>query len=566
MAWSLIANLRGPAGTTAYWHGPAGLDGTIPIVNLPVGAYPVSSTTVATTLGLPRPRPGTVIVHPVGASGARDHEFISIEGETAKTRKFIQHRSGDVLSNWSELSTHLAWDPTPLLGTDDLLALENVSRPVTNVVIARELGLPRERPGIFTSKALGTARIQYFESIEDGDQPSLRYKRQRTLGGVVQPWASDDGGSSGGGSDAGQADGPVRRELLQQGLTARKGGRIGTNGKGVVALRFDDAPADFVTKILPLLRERNLPFTRVSTSDSIASTGEIVTDAKLTEMQDYCIQSGGEVWNHGRDHANAAGVATIYNNLIGSLHKLREKMPRIPIDCFSPPGGSVTYDGFMPAYEISNWSDSYAGRLLMAHHALVSGYFGDTFYRPIDGHLRDGQNHYGNDSRSVANTKGLIDSARDWRVGISMMWHAHNLDTTGNMTTADLAEVLDYVAAQRDAGNILVLTLSGLGVADRSSDQRDNLLTTASGNPFSESLPYPQLRQGVQGSTRELTATVTGTAGATVTSVIGESTKTHTIPAGGTLALRHVATIPLDATALTVSIDANTTDAKLLAV
>ena len=561
MAWVLLANLRGPAGTTAYWHGPAALDGTVPIVNLAVGAWPVASTTVATTLGLPRPRPGTVIVHPVGASGARDHEFISIEDGTAKTRRFIQHRIGGVTSNWSELSTHTAWDPTPLLGTDDLWALENVSRPVTNVVIARELGLPRERPGIVTSKALGTARIQYFESIEDGDQPSLRYKRQRTLGGVKQPWASDAGGSQGGGSDAG----PVRRDILQQGLKARKGGTIGTNGKGSIALRFDDAPDDFVSKVLPLLRARNLPFTRVSTTKSISGTP--VDPAVFPAMQTYCLDSGGELWAHGTDHLDASGEAAITVEIVDALADLRTKCPRLPIDCFAPPGGSgMSYDGHMPSTTVEAWSNTFAGRLIMGNYALAGGYFENTYYRPLDGVLRDGQIHYSTDTYDLARAKELVDRARDWKVGVVMMWHSNNLSEAGKMSMADFEALLDYVVAQRDAGNVLPLTVSGLAVADLNSSHRDNALVQSSGSPFTETILYPQFRQSLPGSTRELTATVTGGAGTTVTSVIGDATKTHTIPAGGSLNLRHVATIPVDAATFTVSINAPTTGAKLLAV
>jgi hypothetical protein len=42
--------------------------------------------------------------------------------------------------------------------------------------------------------------------------------------------------------------------------------------------------------------------------------------------------------------------------------------------------------------------------------------------------------------------------------------------------------------------------------------------------------------------------------------------RTHTIPASGTLQLRHVATIPVDASSLVVDVDAATTGARLLAV
>lgn len=479
--------------------------------------------------------------------------------EQSKLSHSTQPRINRVNSSWAEPSTHAFWNPSPILSTEDLWELENVVRPVTNVVIARALGLPRERPGFFTSKSLGTARIHYYESFEDGAQPSLRYKRQRTLDGTVQDWVPD--GDDSGGSNAG----PVRHELLTGALTARKGGRIGTNGKGVIALRFDDAAVEFRTTVLPLLKSRNLPFTRVSTSKSVA--GVNINASEFPLMQTYCIESGGEVWNHGRDHADAAGVNAIYANVVSALDDLRTVMPRVPIDCFAPPGGSaMSYDGHLPSTTIASWSDTYAGRLIAGNYALSSGYFADSYYRPLDGVLRDGQIHYSVDSYNAARGQDLVDRARDWKKGVVMMWHADNIGKAGNMTLANFIVVLDYIVAQRDAGNILVLTNSGLGVADVSTSYRDDALTTNSGSSFSEVFTYPQYRQNLPGSTRELTALVTGTAGALITSVIGESAKTHTIPTGGTLNLRHVATIPLDVTALTVSINENTTNARLLAV
>lgn len=445
----------------------------------------------------------------------------------------------------------------------DLFELEaGYEYSVGNVITARDLGLPRERPGWITVQQIGTGKVLTFRSSEEGNQPSLIFTRQRTIKGVIQEWEPLVSST-----DAGQADGPVRRELSQQGLTARKGGRIGTNGKGVVALRFDDAPAEFRTVVLPLLRERNLPFTRVTTSTSIHDSTIPATEFPL--MQEYSVKDGGEVWAHGSDHKDAAGESAIFENLVGSLQDLRTKMPRIPIDCFAPPGGAETfYDGWLMK-DLEAWANTYAGRLLMGNYALVSGYFQNSYYRPLDGQLRDGQIHYSCDAYVASSSvTQVVDRARDWKVGVSLMWHANNIGTAGKQSLAVFTECLDYIAAERDAGNIEVLTLSGMATADVTSSYRDDLLTVHSGTTLNTFVLYPQLRQSALGSTRELTATVTGTAGATVTSVIGESTKSHTIPAGGTLKLRHVATIPLDAGSnnITVSINANTTNAKLLAV
>lgn len=359
--------------------------------------------------------------------------------------------------------------------------------------------------------------------------------------------------------------GHVRRSLLRQALTARKGGKIGTGGRGAIALRFDDNAKDFRDKVLPLLVERQLPFTRVTTTKRVGTIGnEMDTWANI---QNYTIKHGGEVWNHGATHRDATGEEAIHTEIVGALHDMRAKMPRIPIDCFAPPGGaSISYDGHMPSNTVDNWADTYAGRLIYGHHALVSGYFENSFYRPMDGVLRDGQTHYSVDLYDAGRAKDLIDRARDWKMGVVMMWHAKNFGADKFMSTADFVATLDYLVAQREAGNLLVLTKSGLGVADVTSSARDDILPQPSGDPYRVKIDYPQYRQNVPGSTRELTATVTGPAGSTVTSRIGESSATHVIPATGMLALRHVATIPLDVRALIVSIDAPTTNARLYAI
>lgn len=454
-------------------------------------------------------------------------------------------------------------DPVFLTADSNIDTLAPGTYIVSNVVIARALDLPWEYPSVIrvSAASVGSAVSYAADTLE---QPPRMFLRSRLNNGVVSAWA--EVGMASGDTASGDSSGPVRRGLLVQGLTARKGGTIGTSGKGVIALRFDDAPAEFAANILPLLVERGLPFTRVTTSQSVG--GVALPSGALAAIQDYSLANGGEVWNHGTDHANAAGDAAIYANLIGALGELRAAMPRIPVDCFAPPGGgAIRYDGHMPSTSISNFADTYAGRLLTAHHAIVSGYFPASYYKPLDGVPRDGQIHYSTDVYTLARTRELVDRARDWGVGVCMMWHSNNIGTAGNISLADFELALDYLVEQRDAGNVVVLTKSGMAVADITSDQRDNLLTASSGaSSFSETIVYPQFRQNVPGSTRELVATVTGAAGASVTSTVGESTRSHTIPAGGALTLRHPVTIPLDVTALSVTINAPTTGARLEAV
>lgn len=448
---------------------------------------------------------------------------------------------------------------------DTMDTLEPGGWEVTNVLRARELGLPSERPGTLTIYGISVARSATFVSIEDTGKPSRTFSTGK-INGVWAPWTELATVGPGGSASSGEAlatPTTASRSILRDGITARKGGRIGTAGRGAVALRFDDAPAEFRNKVLPLLAARGLPFTRVMPSETIHA--DTIPSEEWAPLADACITYGGEVWNHGRTHDDATGHA-LAAEILGARDTLRALLPGLPIDCYAHPGGSaIKYDGHAPAYTPENW-DTEAGQLIWASHGLASGYLQNSYYWPLDGQPRDGQISYSVDAYTADRAKQLVDRARDWRKGVVLMWHSNNLDGSGQMTTADFIATLDYIAAERDAGRLVVLTVSGLACADAGSDYRDDLLTVHEGATLAESFLYPQFRRNISGSTRELTATVTGTPGQTVTSRVGTSTRTHTIPAGGTLALRHPATIPTTATTLAVSIDAPTTDAHLWAV
>lgn len=543
------------------------LQSTTDIQALPAGVYTISSGTVASALKLPLAVPGNLTVNVVSvAYNARNQLFHAHPSSGGKSRLFVRNLLSGKWSPWSEISTTTWYQGMLALGTN----LNDVTgqgyygmSPDTPTSKITNRPIDDGNAGILEVFEHGAGRLQRYTSIRATNQ--TMWVRRGNAGGTWWPWTQIDPSgidlSTAGSGSSG------RRELLQQGLRARKGNTIGTGGKGAVALRFDDAAGDFTTRVLPLLEARGLPFTRVTTTDRVGQDAGGEQDT-WTNIQTYCIRAGGEVWNHGKTHGAADSQQAIDAEVSGALATLRANLPRLPIDCWSPPGGQSTgWDGYMPAETIEQLTGSYAGQQIMAHHALTSGYLKDTWYPQLDGVMRDGLIFYSSDIRDFPFVKNLIDRARDFPSGVTLMFHANNLDTTGYMTMADFVTMLDYIVEQRAAGNLLVLTVSGLAVADAGSGRRHDLLKTRAGANWSETILYPQYRPGINGSTRELTAIVTGTAGGTVTSTVGESTKSHTIPTGGTLQLRHPATIPLDATSLSVSITGGTTaNARLYAV
>lgn len=541
------------------------LDSSTNINTLPTGVYSISSTAAAGDLGLPLAAPGSLTVNNASlVYNARNQLFHAHPGPGETSRLFVRNLLSGQWSDWKELPS-MAWPQGSIAADADLNEITeqgyygmSPTPPGPNRPIYDNNG------AILEVMRHGVGIIQRYTSIRP-NSPTVWVRRGNNSSPPTWwDWVQVGGDTGSGGGDAAALP---RRELLQQGLRARKGGTIGTGGRGVVSLRFDDAAGDFNRDVLPLLEARSLPFTRVTTTDRVGNTagGE---DDTWPNIQDYCIRAGGEVWNHGKTHGTADTNEQIDAEVSGALATLRTNLPRLPIDCWSPPGGQTTgWGGYMPAETIEQLTESYAGQQIMAHHALSSGYLTNTWYPTLDGVLRDGQLFYSSDIRDLAFITTLIDRARDYPSGVVIMFHANNIGESGYITLSDFVAVLDYIAAERDAGNILVLTVSGMAVADAASDHRHDLLKTHSGTDWSEFVAFPAARPGITGSTRELTATVTGTPEATVTSVVGESTKEHTIPAGGTLALRHPATIPTDATSVPVSITGGATaDAHLYAI
>lgn len=523
---------------------------------LSTGVYSIMTTGVAEAVGAAEAYPGTVVTYRQNASTAiQQYMQLNFSEGVIFQRTQFQSKWGP----WQRISSVGLFKRSYLTASTDIDALEPGFYQAVDRVVPEALGLPVAYPGLLSSFPVSSAGgIQTYTELRAGAIPFTRTK----VGGKWSPWASQAPSTSS------AAGGWEKHQILLQRMTARKGGRIGTGGKGVIALRFDDAPTHFREKALPLLKELNLPFTRISTSESIYDSPIPVEE--FTAMQAYCIESGGEVWNHGKDHKDLT-EGTARDNLIGALESLRAKMPRIPIDCFAPPGGAVTYAGNMPTDSPEKW-DTPVGNLIMTHHAHASGYMTDSYFRVLDGVVRDSTPHYSVDTFTASRIQVLANQVRDWKHGLVLMWHMDKAGSgeNGFSSWADFEASLRYIAQLRDQGSILVLTMTGLAVADAASAFRDDLIigATGSSSSFLQYVNEPGKRQNVLGSTRELTATVTGTPGAKVISRMGNfSVKTHTIPSSGTLQLRHVCTIPLDQTGnFAIRVEAPCSNVKCLAV
>lgn len=252
-----------------------------------------------------------------------------------------------------------------------------------------------------------------------------------------------------------------------------KGGVIGTAGKGVVALRFDDYQNIFGKEIYPLLVARGLPcsMSLISRFNTAQSWGR---DTTWNEVRDWN-RNGVEIWSHGTDHKDyvSKGYAGLYSEIVTSKAEIETQNIKVPgwtLPGVTPTAKDLPYNGLTKPSDYN----STVGKLLMSTYALTEAYA----YKPeriLPTHIYHGLNHFtvsdGNWG-TVESTEKVINFAIKNKTGIELMCHAGNLGKPGCMTLSQFTTVLDYIKAQWDDGSIDVLTPSGLFFADPHSSVR----------------------------------------------------------------------------------------------
>jgi hypothetical protein len=344
--------------------------------------------------------------------------------------------------------------------------------------------------------------------------------------------------------------------------------------------------------MLPKLPQHNLPSSICANSANWHRTEN--NGHTAATVQPWLLEDGVELWNHSRTHADVTGTAAIRDEVVTGLAELRDQFPKVAIDGWMPPGPTPLnpdvgmYDGYGNGSTDAQ-HDTYAGQLILANHGMATGYRAGNVLT-LDGQPTIGARHYTWDSASLTNVQTRVQDAIAHRGGIILMLHPSLVDTAGYVTTATVSSVLSWVAAQRDAGLIEVMTVGGLLHADR-----DALTTTLTADtidvaPARHDL-LPPLAAPVAvaaGATTTHTATAdawayalggvrridveveTAAAGTVTVAVEGAGSRTLTIPAAGRRVLSRHVTIPTDATrchvTVTSSVAATVHDISALAV
>lgn len=248
----------------------------------------------------------------------------------------------------------------------------------------------------------------------------------------------------------------------------------------IIVLRIDDTTAVDRT-LADAMTARGLVGCFATWRARIDGTGYLTT-ADLLAMQ----KAGHEITAHSRTHGgNPGDLATFIDEVVTATDEMRAL--GLHIQHFTQPGTWGTSPLIDDPYWLNTFEklDNAPSRILRANFAASQGYLPDgsvTGIRTLPSPANYGANHGTWETGGLAPAQEFVEKviAAD---GIGeILTHGNLLGGTGYNTVADYTAFLDWLAAQRDAGRLLVMTPTAASYALRGD--RINLF----GDPSFETL------------------------------------------------------------------------------
>lgn len=362
-------------------------------------------------------------------------------------------------------------NPIELLPGADLYALRTpgwyFSRSTANSQEMLDLP-PQIDPGPFTVHVVTTSRnltTQTYYGYSTGASTGMFYRLPNNASGTgMTNWNPFGGGGEGSTVMSGSSN-----TIYQQSMRDHYG-QVTTEGKAAWALRIDHGLKNFDSIVRPLLEARDIPYSlALNPGDWGLSENSGVTPA----MVDGWITGGPvpvEIINHAMHHLDASTPGMLEEYIIDSKALLEEQLPAAAGKIFGfcqPGAGGSNFMGFDGGGSYESMAGTYAGQLIFGNHAYATGHLTGTSRRVLDGRIKNGMAHFTIDKQLAQRIKFEIDNAINTGVGTQMMLHPSLLNTADALTTAGLVEVLDYVAAKRDSGDLAVLSTYEMVLADK---------------------------------------------------------------------------------------------------
>lgn len=354
-----------------------------------------------------------------------------------------------------------------------------------------------------------------------------------------------------------------RHMMLKQRNRLGHGGTIGVGDKVAVGLSFDHGFANYRDILLPHLIRLGLPHSvAVNTSTLGSGESEGVT---YSHLQDWAINHGVVLANHGRSHGDATDEPGMMDMILGSLELLHEHCPKTIVDTFIAPGTSGTgFDGFNNGMDdYTKWWNHPAGRIMIDNHASVTaGLHGMAL--PLDGDPVQSMDRVGFDYGSHASDiQNRVTALQGTGMGIQIFNHPSLIDKTGYITSTRVVQFFEWLAAERDAGRVEVLSSSAFAWAVSGTEKRHDLIAGMTWSGESLTVPLTPLWDWARGYQRQLSVTCSTAADVTLTvsddTGLLDTSVTQSVTSGGVARLNFG--IPTDSDELTLT--ATTTSGTL---
>lgn len=222
-------------------------------------------------------------------------------------------------------------------------------------------------------------------------------------------------------------------------------------GKGLVAIRFDDNDYTIYQNAFPLLKARAMPFTSAIVANRVGTySGRAkITDAQIKEMAQYGMEIAGHSYNH---LSVPITPSEIYNEVVASRIEL-ERGLGYHVRNLCEPG---------------DWNNSVVRKSPLGEAILDTYSFYESYAinampgRPL--YERFGVNHQSIDGHTNSATmKGWVDQVADRGKSVIIMTHSVGdiIGGEAGVSTAVFTELLDHIKTLRDQGKIEVVTDSG---------------------------------------------------------------------------------------------------------
>lgn len=233
---------------------------------------------------------------------------------------------------------------------------------------------------------------------------------------------------------------------------------VSTQGKGVVVFRYDHGLNNFKDVLLPLHQQYGIKaYIAMNSRRWHIAESNAVTHAEAQQWRTAGLVEWG---SHTTDHGDKVTAPEIWEAIVAGRQELEEQVGG-EIHGFTVPGvGGTRLQGFGGG-TIDSFTNTYAGGVILASHAISSGSIAQpagSYYRTLDGVIRQGGRHAGWDSTPWEDIKSYIDHAATNQVALTLMCHPSVMGgTSGEQPnwTPELAEqIISYVRQLIDDGQL----------------------------------------------------------------------------------------------------------------